>query len=82
MWEVWLVRANLRRNYPKIAPRTSHFALQFAKANAFANYNFPNLYVTKKQSPERRMPKIYSKEKVKPGKITKSEPNTNPKIKK
>ncbi len=44
--------------------------------------NFPNLYVRKKQSPERRTPRIYSNENSNPGKMTKIDPNTNPKIKK
>lgn len=44
--------------------------------------NFPNLYVRKKQSPERKNPRIYSNENSNPGKMTKIDPNTNPKIKK
>ena len=44
--------------------------------------NFPNLYAKKKQSPATRIPNTFSKESVKPGKITKTEPKTNPDIKK
>lgn len=55
-------------------------------ADSFVRHNyyskFPNLYVIIKQKIADKIPKIHSKEQEKPGKITKTEPSTKPKIKK